>query len=87
MLELLQVHAESGVELSDGPREHHGTPPAVFLDDRKAVGAGKFLDRRHICGVGAKLLLEFVAREVAACPTAPGVRRDPLLQRIGIATA
>src|SRR5271154_1839575 len=87
MLEPLQVHAERGVELSYGCREHHGAPPGVFLDDREAVGAGKFLDRCHIGVVGAKLLLEFVTREMAACPTAPCVRRDPLLQRIGIATA
>ena len=87
MLEPLQVDTERGVELSDRAREHHGAAPGVFLDDRKSVGGGKSLDRSDVRAVGAKLLLECLTGEMAACPIASGELRHPLPQRIGVVAA
>ncbi len=59
----------------------------MFLDDREAMGGGKFLDRGDVSAVGAKLPLEFLTGEMAAARLAPAELGHPLLQRVGVATA
>ncbi len=78
MLESLQLHGESLVELGDGAGQDDGAPSGVFLHHREPLRGGELPDRREIGAVGAKLSREVLASEMAVCPIARELRH-PLL--------
>ena len=65
MLELLQVDAESVIELGDGAGEHDRTPARMLFDDGKPVLARKLLDGLDVGRVCAELLVILLMGQVA----------------------
>ena len=64
VLELLQIHTEGAIELSDRPGQDNGSPRQILLCDGEAVLIGEFLDCGQVGGIRSELLRERLARDV-----------------------
>ncbi len=79
MLELLQVHAKSVIELGDCAGEHDRPSALVLLDDGQTVLVCELFDSLDVGRVRPELTVVFLMGQVTLGIVAGGYLSDPLL--------
>ena len=87
MLELLQIHAKSIIELGDCAGEHDRTPACVLLDDGKTVLVRELLYGLDVGRVRPELVVVFLMGQVTLGLVAGGDFPDPFLQCVMLTMA